>query len=198
MTKQSSRWKQLLLRAGMPLIVIFVWLGLSGIGGPYFGKIDEVSSNDLATFLPKNAESTKVKDELSKFQDAKAIPAIVVFESAAPLTDAQKAEIVGVKTTIDNSGVLDGAASSPIVSEDGKAEFMLAPLDSNSEFDVAITQLKKQIDSTDLSIAYKVTGPAMFARDINKAFAGIDGTLLFVALTVVFVILFIVYRSCLL
>jgi len=35
----------------------------------------------------------------------------------------------------------------------------------------------------------------MFSRDLSKAFAGIDGTLLVVALVVVFVILLVVYRS---
>ncbi len=92
MGKRESKWKRLLLHAGVPLAIIFVWFGLSGVGGPYFGKIDEVSSNDLASFLPKNAESTKVNDQLSKFQDSKSIPAIVVLEDDAKLSNEKREE----------------------------------------------------------------------------------------------------------
>ena len=65
-------------RVFIPAALLLVWLALAGVGGPYFGKIDQVSSNDLSTFLPKNAESTKVKDELAKFQTSGTIPAIVM------------------------------------------------------------------------------------------------------------------------
>ena len=57
----------LLRRLAVPIVVIAAWFALGGIGGPYFGKIDEVSSNDLSNFLPSSAESTVVKDELAKF-----------------------------------------------------------------------------------------------------------------------------------
>jgi RND superfamily putative drug exporter len=179
----------------MPLLIIAVWLGFSAVGGPYFGKIDEVSSNDLATFLPKNAESTKVNDELGKFQTSKTIPAIVVFADDSELTDAKQAEIRDVKVAIEQSGLAKGSVSAPITSDDTTAAFLLVPLDSNSEFDTAIEKLRTAVDTKKPTLQYKITGPAMFARDLNKAFAGIDGTLLIVALAVVFVILLVVYRS---
>ena len=54
------------VRFGVALAIIVAWLAVAGIGGPYFGRIDEVSSNDLATFLPANADSTRVKDEIPR------------------------------------------------------------------------------------------------------------------------------------
>ena len=182
----------------MPVVVILVWLGVAGIGGPYFGKIDEVSSNDLATFLPTNAESTKVKKELEKFQAADTVPVLVVFESTSKLDEAQNNEIEAVREAMQASGVVKGEVSKTVTSEDEKAVFVLASLDANSEFDEVIGTLQTAVENKASSLNYKFTGPAMFARDLNKAFAGIDGTLLFVALGVVFVILLFVYRSPLL
>ncbi len=57
--KQPSK----LVRIIIPGILITLWFLLAGIGGPYFGKIEEVSSTDLTTFLPKSAEATKVSQQ---------------------------------------------------------------------------------------------------------------------------------------
>ena len=195
---QKNARPSLFIRLLLPLAIVIVWLGLSGVGGPYFGKIDEVSSNDLASFLPKNAESTKVADELAKFQTSKDIPALIVTESSSVLNEAQKAEIEQVQNKIASSGLAKGTVAPAIFSEDKKAAFLIVPLDSNSEFADVIKELKTTIAGTSPSLTYHFTGPAMFARDLNKAFAGIDGTLLVVALAVVFIILLIVYRSPLL
>ena len=172
-----------------------IWLGLAAVGGPYFGRISEVSSNDLSSFLPKSAESTKVNNELSKFEPAKTIPAIVVFESPSVLNSAQQQQISNAASAMQNSGRVKGEVSAPIISNDGKAAFLLVPLDPNSNFTPVIADLQQAAGSTHPTLHYEFTGPAMFMRDLNGAFAGIDGTLLFVALTVVFLILLIVYRS---
>jgi len=188
----------LLKRVVAPLVIVLVWLGLGAIGGPYFGKIDEVSSNDLATFLPSSAESTTVNKELEKFRDSGTIPAIVVFEATAVLTDQQKSEIAAATDAMSATGAVRGKVSPAITSEDKQAQIVVVPMDSEAEFATAVPQLQQAVAQAKPSVNYKFTGPAMFSRDLNKAFAGIDGTLLFVALSVVFVILLVVYRSPLL
>ncbi len=192
--KQSnapSKWLRILL----PVALILVWIGAAGVGGPYFGKIDEVSSNDLSTFLPKNAESTTVKKELEKFQTSGTLPIIVVFESGNTLTSKQNDQIAAAKDAMQASGVVKGDVSAVINADDEKAAFIVVPLNADSEFTKEITALRTAVDSNADSVTHTFTGPAMFSRDLTKAFAGIDGTLLFVALGVVFVILLIVYRS---
>jgi RND superfamily putative drug exporter len=154
-----------------------------------------VSSNDLATFLPENAESTTVKNELEKFQDSSTIPLIVVFESDEALTNTQRTQVSNVQNALQKKNSVAGDISPPIVSDDKKAEFVVVPLDSEADLAPIITDLQSTVDDTKPSLSYKFTGPAMFSQDLQKAFAGIDGTLLLVALGVVFVILFIVYRS---
>jgi len=192
-TKKSQ--VNLRLRFGIALAIIVAWLAVAGIGGPYFGRIDEVSSNDLATFLPANAESTRVKDELGKFQDNSTIPAIIVFESGKKLTNAQKDSIEEVRQKLEATDLVKADITKAIISDDNKAAILVVPLDDDADLDPIISDLKQVVQSVDTSLRHEFTGPAMFSRDLNKAFDGIDGTLLFVALAVVFVILLIVYRS---
>jgi len=196
MTKKSISQKGLgRIRIILALALIFAWLGFAGVGGPYFGRIDEVSSNDLATFLPESAESTKVKEQLEKFQDSNTIPAIVVFESNDALTNKQQDEIETISETISDGGLASDTISPPLLADDEKASLLVIPLDSEGEVDEQITAVREKIDAAESGLEYKFTGPAMFSRELEKAFAGIDGTLLLVALGVVFVILLVVYRS---
>ena len=191
---QKNR-NSLLKRFVLPVMVVMAWLGVGALGGPYFGRIEEVSSNDLATFLPSSAESTTVNEVLKKFRESGTIPAIVVFESGAELTIQQKSQITSAVKAMEATGAVQGAISPAITSQDKKAQIVVVPMDSNAEFDVEVPKLQKAVADNKPGVEYKFTGPAMFSRDLNKAFAGIDGTLLFVALAVVFVILLVVYRS---
>ncbi|HIT75180.1 MAG TPA: MMPL family transporter, partial [Candidatus Avipropionibacterium avicola] len=67
------------LRVVVPALLILAWLVAAGIGGPYFGKVGEVSTNDQTTYLPASADATRVQERLSDFLGDDAVPAIVVF-----------------------------------------------------------------------------------------------------------------------
>lgn len=77
-----------LARLAIPVLLILTWLAAAGIGGPYFGRIEEVATNDQSTFLPTSAEATVVGDRYLDFVDSSTLPAIVLFSSddALPLT----------------------------------------------------------------------------------------------------------------
>ena len=187
------------VRVIVPSVIIVAWLALAGVGGPYFGKISDVSSTDLATFLPKSAESTKVNDALEKFRDQKTIPILVVYShDDKKLTGNESSAIRQVNEKLAAVEGVGGALSPPIISDDGKAAFTVVPLKSDTDFEAVFPKLKDALKSADLPVSYQLTGPASFAHDLQKAFAGIDGTLLLVALGVVFAILLVVYRSPLL
>ena len=47
------RW----LRVLIPALIILVWFVGASIGGPYFGKVGEVSSNDQTAYLPDSADA---------------------------------------------------------------------------------------------------------------------------------------------
>src|ERR1700733_6510543 len=67
------------LRVAIPAVLILVWVAIGGIGGPYFGKISQVSSNDATSYLPSSSDAAKVQNLEAKFSSTKAIPAVVVF-----------------------------------------------------------------------------------------------------------------------
>lgn len=177
---------------------MLVWVAVAAIGGPYFGKIEEVSSNDPATFLPESAESTRVNDELEKFRDTSSVPAIVVFSSDDTLDTTDRSEIDDVRQEIVDSQLAADDVPPVITAEDERGAFVIVPIASEADFAEVVPELQAVVEETDPAIEYGFTGPALFSRDLQNAFGGIDGTLLAVALSVVFVILLFVYRSPLL
>ena len=90
------------LRIGIPVLLVLVWLAVGSIGGPYFGKVDQVSSNDRSTFLPESADATQVNERLGDLLGEESIPAVVVVTGDGDLTDA----LVDAKTVLDDSAVI--------------------------------------------------------------------------------------------
>lgn len=192
---RPSRW----LRIGIPALLVLIWVGVGSVGGPYFGKVDEVASNDQSSFLPESADATRVAERLPDFLGDEAIPAVLVVTGDGDLTDDQIAE---VQTVVDEiagiEGVLDGV-SPPVVSEDGEAVQVFIPIDSSGEVRDVVEEIRALVvEELQAPLEGWVTGPAGFTSDLVKGFLGIDGLLLVVALVAVFVILVIVYRSPLL
>lgn len=192
---RPTKW----LRIGIPALLVLIWVGVGSVGGPYFGKVDEVASNDQSSFLPESADATRVAERLPDFLGDEAIPAVLVVTGDGQLTDEQLAD---VQTLVDEiagiDGVLDGV-SPPVVSDDGEAVQVFIPIDSSGEVREIVEEIRTLV-TEDLQppLEGRVTGPAGFTSDLVKGFLGIDGLLLIVALVAVFVILVIVYRSPLL
>ncbi len=194
-TPRVPRW----LRAVIPAVLIVGWIAALGVGGPTFGRLDEVVENDQAAFLPQSADATAVQEALPGFLGDDRIPAIVVLEGDGALTDEQLAD---AQTLAEQVAQVDGVveASPAIPSDDGEAVQIVAIVDSSESeaVDVAVEGIRDLLAEAPDGLTGAVTGPAGFAADIAEAFSGIDGILLLVALAAVLVILVIVYRSPLL
>ena len=108
---------------------MLTWLAIAGIGGPTFGRLEEVSSNDQASFLPAGAEATAAQDWQAKFRDSNEIPAVIVIESDSAFTPAQLGEAAALKDKLE---ALEPGSTviGPIPSEDGKAVQFVVPIDS--------------------------------------------------------------------
>ncbi len=192
-----SKW----LRIFLPAVLIVIWLGVSGVGGPYFGRIEEVSEVDLTAFLPESAEATKVAGKLGSFISSDTLPAVVVFEAenGSVLTAAQQSQVTEATGRIANIEGVEGDVSPPIVADDKKAAFVVINANTEVGLEPVIGGVREDLEKEPISgVKAYTTGPAGFAADLNVAFAGIDGILLLTALAVVFLILIIVYRSALL
>lgn len=183
-------------RVLVPAIVILGWLAGAALGGPLFGRVSEVSSNDASAYLPKTAESTQVSAVLTDFTGSDVIPAVVVIVGdERPLTPADLAQIGDALTSLtDVPGV--AAASPPIPSEDGKAAQAFVPIDASADVAAVVEAIEHALaaELPEGTTSY-VTGPAGLAADLTGAFEGIDGILLAVAVVAVLVILLLVYRS---
>jgi RND superfamily putative drug exporter len=194
MTKEPARW----IRIVAPLILVFIWLGVSGVGGPTFGTISTVVNNDQASYLPASAESTQVQSDLKKFFPSDTVPAIVVYARDAGITSADTSSVasrVAALQAVDGVGTVVG----PIPSSDGKALEVLVPVRSTATAATVIADVRKAaVDGIPAGLTSYTTGPAALGVDFGAAFGGIDGILLLVALLAVFVILLVVYRSILL
>ena len=190
----TTRW----LRIGIPVLLVLIWLVGGSIGGPYFGKIDEVSTNDQSTFLPSSAEATQVQQRLADFTGGDTIPAVVVVTGDGALTNDQLASVADLATTISGvEGV--GEVSPGIPSDDGEAVQLFVPIETAGDVGDTVEAVRAAV-AADLPSGMDawVTGPAGFTADLVQGFLGIDGLLLGVALGAVFIILVIVYRSPLL
>lgn len=191
----KTKW----FRGIVPALIVIIWFVIAGLGGPTFGKIDEVSTNDQAAFLPSSAESTKVQELQQKFQDKQAIPAIVLFESQDELQPSDIATYANVGTRLAEVEGVQQPVIGPIPSEDFKAIEFIVPIQEGSEVKTVVANLRV-VAEKDLAdgVSSYVAGPAGLTADLINAFGGIDGILLLVALVSVFVILLLVYRSLLL
>ncbi|MFB0838002.1 efflux RND transporter permease subunit [Arthrobacter sp. E44] len=186
------------LRWLVPVVLVLTWLGLAGVGGPTFGRLEEVSSNDQASFLPASAEATEAQDWQAKFRDSDEVPGIIVIEKSEAFTPPQLGELATLKADLENLK-LGSTVIGPIPSKDAKAVQFVVPIGSSAELKGAVKELRDTVKEAAPEGAQTfVTGPAGLAADLTAAFGGIDGILLLVALSAVFVILLIVYRSLLL
>ncbi|MDQ2624608.1 MAG: MMPL family transporter, partial [Actinomycetota bacterium] len=187
------------LRIAVPAALILVWLTLAGLGGPLFGKVDEVSSNDPAAYLPTSAEATKVQDLQGEFSDAEGIPAIVVFVGEQALSESELDQIGSAMAAVAEIPGVEGEVSPPIGSQDGLAAQAFVPIDPEAGIAEVLAEIEDVLgEQAPASVTVFVTGPAGFTADLASAFAGIDGLLLGVALGAVLLILLLVYRSFLL
>ncbi|MGO1824326.1 MAG: MMPL family transporter [Brevibacterium aurantiacum] len=195
-------------------VLLVAWVAIAGVGGPYFGKISEVATNDRSSFLPESAESTKAQALIDQFSDLDYVPAIVVLEDKDGLSKDSTTDLEDLAERLDDEGLLAADASPVIPSEDGEALELILPVSTDTTAD-DVEQIRSiiagtfpiataadsptgDVDSVPTSADVYVTGPGGFSADLTSAFAGIDGILLLVALIAVFVILIIVYRSPLL
>lgn len=193
--KTVPKW----LRIFIPALLIMVWLAGASVGGPYFGKIDEVSSNDQTSYLPNSADATQVQKLLGEFKDSNEIPAVVVLAGESALTKPQLETVSEALANLSNIPGVSPDISPALPSEDGMAVQAFVPINSDADLGEVVSTINESLRaSAPAGVSVYVTGPAGFAADLIAGFAGIDGILLGVALIAVFLILILVYRSLLL
>ncbi len=194
--RPTNNKKSFAIRIGIYAVLVLMWLGVAGVGGPTFGKLSDVQTTDQTAFLPATSEATKALEWQNKFQTSQAIPAVVVLTAGNQLASTP---VKALAEELQNFQYLDGVVVGPFISQDGLAAELLVPLSGDVKVKESVEALRTWLDAgkPDGTTAY-VTGPAGFSADLSEAFGGIDGILLGVALGAVLIILLLVYRSLLL
>jgi RND superfamily putative drug exporter len=193
--ERSRRW----LRPVVGLAFTVAWIAVAAWGGPYFGRVDEVSVNDQASYLPSSAESTQVQERFTDFFGDSTIPAVVVAERAGGTTaeDQTWLQELTARLPLEVSAI-SGGVSPAIASADGEAAQIFVPLSVRTDVRAAVAELVTSLESAPEGLDVYVTGAAGLSADLGGAFGGVDWLLLAVAVAAVFVILVVVYRSPLL
>jgi RND superfamily putative drug exporter len=210
----ASRWRWI-----VPALLLIFWLAVGGGGGSFSGKLSQVQKNDASSFLPANAESTKVSDLQRKFTDRQSFPAFVLLESDSALTPAQLAAFTRFTQRIPAIEI-PVAGSTPVTvgdyllpgpvpvipSRDGRAALALVNFRADdfgatlADGESPLLRSVEEIRAADAAVVNDgtriyVAGPGGIIADLVKAFGGIDGILLLVTGLTVLLILLVVYRS---
>src|SRR6266516_1620586 len=181
-------------------VVLVFWLLVVAVAGPLSGKLMGAEKNDAKTWLPANAESTKVLDVQSRFQSPNIFPAVVVYERASGLTAADRAKAAAdARRFAGLHGAGPDQVTGPVVSADGNAMQTIVAVNVGKQgwngAAAAASSIRAITQSHADGLASHVTGQLGYAADFSKVFKGIDSTLLYATLAVVIVILLITYRS---
>jgi len=181
-------------------VVVVFWVVVVALAGPLAGKLTGVQKNDSVEWLPQSAESTKVFKQSVQFGTDDEAPAVVVYERRAGITAADLAAATAdVAAFKEIDGVVDEKVEGPITAEDNQALQILVPITMGTEgwekLTSVVSDMQDNATPRDAGLSMNIAGPAGVAAAFGEAFEGIDGTLLYSALTVVIIILLLTYRS---
>ncbi len=187
-------------------IVFFAWI-LLVFGGSAAGlpaKFMEAEENESTSFLPEDAESTKALRATEQLQDGELAPTVVVYRRAGGLTAGDRREIArdtGQLNRITKKYGNTTPFTAPEVSRDGTTALVRNQIRGTGEgADIIdpVQDYRKAVSDEGRSppgLEVKVAGPAGLSADAIEVFEGINGTLLYAAMTLVIVLLILIYRS---
>jgi RND superfamily putative drug exporter len=184
-------------------IVLIVWIAIIGVSSGFAQKLAEVQNNEAASWLPASAESTKVFDKLTPFQDQNDIPTTLVYYRDGGLTQADLTAIQAQVPKIQAMTGVVGEVRAPersipaSISQDGEVAQTSVTYNFGKDGWTKLPDVAddlREIIAID-GVTTHISGAGGQAADSAEAFAGIDGTLLFATLGVVIVILLFTYRS---
>jgi putative drug exporter of the RND superfamily len=185
-------------RIGKWLVLAF-WAIAFGLALSPARNLTGAESNESSSWLPANAESTKVLDDMGRFRSSEEIPAVVVYQRGSGLTPQ---DVQAVKTQTEKFAGLDRVQNKPIgpiPSQDRQALQVIVPIEPGSAgwtvVGTTVDRMRSIADGGPTGLQAHITGPGGYTADQASAFEGIDGKLLYSAGGVVVLILLLTYRS---
>ncbi|WP_018796981.1 MMPL family transporter [Salinispora arenicola] len=179
------------------VVVTLGWLVVGGVAHSFPGRLGEVETDNVQTFLPASAESQQAQSQSQDITGADTTPALVVYERPGGITTDDQDRAMSDMTRFGEVQWVVGPLASPVPSQDGQALLQVVPIDNavgQAENDV-VDQLRAIAGGDRDGLTVEVTGPAALRGDLITVLAGVGGRLLAVTLGAVLVVLLIIYRS---
>ncbi|MEA2149359.1 MAG: putative drug exporter of the superfamily [Solirubrobacteraceae bacterium] len=182
-------------------IVAATWLVLALVAATASTRFHDAQDNDQASYLPGNAESSKALAAVKQISGGEELtPAVVVFHRASGLRARDRRLMTSARRTLNAKLPRDGLPAQKLVfSKDRDAALMTFGLrlhDSEQVLNDDILKIKDVVRRrTRPGLEVAVAGPAGSAYDAAQVFKTLNGTLLLVTVSLIFVLLLVIYRS---
>jgi RND superfamily putative drug exporter len=186
-------------------LVIALWIVAVAALSPLAAKVADVTSDETASFLPAEAESTRVQELLrDRFPGGETSIGLIVYRRAGGLTSADRARIARDAREVDRAipvtqpAQVPFAAGAPpgLVSERGDTAYTVVtvPLDFKRIADWG-KQSRDLIGAGRGGIEVYVTGDLGLWADFEEVFGEVDAKLLIATVLLVLVLLGAIYRA---
>ena len=180
--------------AGVWLVAIF-----GAFAAQLPAKFSDAESNESSSFLPGDTESTRVLEASKRLRGGDEAPIVVVYRRQSGLTEADRAVIAQDRRQFNGERIRAvSPLGEPQDSPDGTAAIVTGSITGDGESETIldpIDRLREIVSDPGGGLEAKVGGPAGYSADAIKVFQGINGTLLFAAVGIVFILLILIYRS---
>jgi RND superfamily putative drug exporter len=178
--------------------VLVVWIAAAAGLGQYQAKLQDATKNDPATFLPGNAESTRVLQTLrDRFTNGRTTPALVVWSRPGGLTPADRRAAATVVARIRRQQLAATLPPSPPAFTREAAVAAVPITADDIDLIKPVVERVRALVAADRppGLEAYVTGPAGITVDAVDVFGQIDVTLLAATTVLVLVLLLLIYRS---
>jgi putative drug exporter of the RND superfamily len=174
-------------------LVVFFGLNAANI----FERFADAEQNRAVDYLPSNAESVKVLNQIDEFPSGEHFSAVVVYRRDGGLTPADRATIARDRLELTRVATA-GRPPPPVFSRDGTTALNSVPFEATGEGDIVtrdVDRVREAVSDAPPGLQVEITGAAGFAADAIDVFESINGTLLAATALLVFVLLILIYRS---
>jgi RND superfamily putative drug exporter len=186
-------------------VVIAGWIVALLALSPLASKLADVTSDDTASFLPANADSTKVQQLLDeRFSQGETASGLIVYRREGGLTAADRARIADDARRIDRAipvrapAVVPFAGGSPpeLVSRDRSTAYSVVTVPLEFEKIGGWGESTREITGKGGGgLSVYVTGDLGLNADFEEVFADFDFKLLLATSLLVLVLLLLIYRA---
>ena len=187
-------------RAKWAVLALWVAVFFGLIGVNIFGKFAEAEQNRSVDYLPQNAESVEVLEQIEQFPSGERFAAVIVYRRDGGLTARDRQLVAQDRAEIARAPLKARAAPPPppVLSPDRTTALSVIPLRTTGEADILtddVDAIRRAVEDPPAGLQVEITGSAGFAADAVDVFESINGTLLLGTASLVFVLLILIYRS---